>query len=56
MSAYTSAALLDLAAALSFIAFIWGWLALVWKASVRTLDFLLDEIDIYFDRKYPDVL
>ena len=56
MSANTSAVLLDLAAILSFIAFMWGTWALSWRLMVTVLDFFLDEIDIYFDRKYPDVL
>ena len=55
MSAYTSATLLDLAAILSFIAFLWGTWALSWRLMVTVMDFCLDEIDLYYDRKYPPI-
>jgi hypothetical protein len=55
MSASTSATLLDLAAVLSVIALHWGAYVLAWRLLATTLDFFLDEVDLYYNRKYPPV-
>jgi hypothetical protein len=47
--------LLDLAAALIFVTYIWSWVALSYRLAWTIVDFVFDEIDFYYERKYPDV-
>ncbi len=55
MSDSTAVYLLDFAAVLVFIAFCWGTLVLTWRLAVTTMDFFLDEIDIYYNKKYQPI-
>jgi hypothetical protein len=48
--------LLDFAGALSFVTLMWACIAVPYKLSWLIVDFIFDEIDLYFDRRYPDAI
>jgi hypothetical protein len=46
---------LDFMAGIMFIVWTWGTLVLSWSFMVKCMDLFLDEIDLYYERKYPNV-